>query len=69
MIACGLCGSDMRLMTDPPQMPCTPNVVIGHEIVGVVEEPAAGSDLRQGDVVVVVPNIRCGVCAHCKAEP
>jgi threonine dehydrogenase-like Zn-dependent dehydrogenase len=66
VIACGLCGSDMRLMTDPPQMPCPPNVVIGHEIVGVVEEPAAGSDLVAGDLVVVVPNIRCGICAQCK---
>jgi threonine dehydrogenase-like Zn-dependent dehydrogenase len=65
VIACGLCGSDLRLMTDPPQMPCVPNAVIGHEIVGVIEETANGSELVVGDAVVVVPNIRCGTCPQC----
>ena len=66
VIACGLCGSDMRTMTDPPQMPCTPDTVMGHEIVGMVDTPAAGSELVAGDVVVVVPNYPCRTCFNCR---
>ena len=66
ILACGLCGSDLRLMTDPPQMPCNPDTVIGHEIVGRVETPAVGSGLERGDLVVVVPNLPCRMCYQCK---
>ena len=66
VIACGLCGSDLRTMTDPPQMPCTPDTVLGHEIVGVISQPAAGSTFTAGDVVVVVPNYPCRTCHNCR---
>jgi len=66
VIACGLCGSDLRAMTDSAQMACTPNTVMGHEIVGRIEIPAPGSGFAEGDVVVVVPNIPCRVCFNCK---
>jgi threonine dehydrogenase-like Zn-dependent dehydrogenase len=67
ILACGLCGSDMRTMTDPPQMPCNPDTVLGHEIVGVVDMPAADSGFAPGDVVVAVPNYPCRQCASCKS--
>lgn len=66
VIACGLCGSDLRVMTHPVQMPCDPDTVLGHEIVGRVERPAAGSPLASGDVVVVAPNIPCRTCESCR---
>lgn len=66
VIACGLCGSDLRTMTDPPQMPCTPNTVLGHEIVGEVEEPGTVGDFAKGDVVAIVPNYPCRTCFTCK---
>lgn len=65
-LACGLCGSDLRLMTDPPGMSCEPNTIIGHELVGIVEEPAEGSAFQAGDLVVAQPNIPCRECASCK---
>lgn len=66
VIACGLCGSDLRTMTDPPQMSCNPNTVLGHEIVGEVEEIGTASGFAKGDVVVVVPNFPCRTCFTCR---
>jgi 2-desacetyl-2-hydroxyethyl bacteriochlorophyllide A dehydrogenase len=62
----GICGSDMHAalgkhpFIDLPYQP-------GHEIVGVIEEvgPGAGGGIRQGDRVVVEPNLVCGKCAQC----
>ncbi len=61
--ACGICGTDLHILSDPPGQPATLGVVLGHEIVGVVSE--VGEDvvsLRPGDRVVVAPNISCGQC-------
>src|SRR5580704_2640578 len=67
VLACGLCGSDMRAMTVPPQLPCNPDTVMGHEIVGIVDTPAADSRFAAGDVVVAVPNYPCRKCHSCQA--
>jgi threonine dehydrogenase-like Zn-dependent dehydrogenase len=66
VVACGLCGSDMQMLTDPPSRYCEPGTVIGHEIVGRVNTPSEGSELQPGDLVVVVPNQPCRRCASCK---
>ena len=34
--ACGICGTDLQILSDPPRHPATPGVVLGHEFVGVV---------------------------------
>lgn len=65
--ACGICGTDLHILSDPPGQPATLGCVLGHEIVGVVSE--AGEDvydLRRGDRVVVAPNISCGQCVWCQ---
>ena len=65
--ACGICGTDLHILEDPPAHPATVGVVLGHEIVGRVAE--AGDDvvaLRPGDRVVVAPNLWCGQCAWCR---
>jgi threonine dehydrogenase-like Zn-dependent dehydrogenase len=65
--ACGICGTDLHILEDPPGHPATPGVVLGHELVGHVAE--AGPQARGvavGDRVVVAPNISCGSCAPCK---
>ena len=65
--ACGICGTDIQILSDPPRHPATPDVVLGHEFVGVVAD--AGPDvasLRPGDRVVVAPNISCGTCGPCR---
>jgi threonine dehydrogenase-like Zn-dependent dehydrogenase len=65
--ACGICGTDLHILEDPPGHPAAPGVVLGHELVGHVAE--AGPEARGvtvGDRVVVAPNISCGSCAPCK---
>jgi threonine dehydrogenase-like Zn-dependent dehydrogenase len=64
--ACGICGTDLHILSRPPGHPCRLGVVLGHEFVGIVAE--AGSDvksLRPGDRVVVEPNVACGACRWC----
>jgi threonine dehydrogenase-like Zn-dependent dehydrogenase len=65
--ACGICGTDVHILADPPGHPGTPGCVLGHELVGVVAEvgPAA-LDVGVGDRVVVAPNLSCGSCTACK---
>ncbi len=66
--ACGVCGSDLKVMAVPPGHPSTPPVVLGHEFIGRVVEvgPAAG-DVKVGMRVAVDPDPKCGACAYCRA--
>lgn len=67
--ACGVCGFDSEAYlyggNGVFQLPC----VIGHEIVGrideISEESAARWGLKAGDRVVVEEYIPCGVCDNC----
>lgn len=62
----GLCGSDLRALTVPPQMTYEPGTVIGHEFAGTVA--SVGGKVRsvsEGDRVVAIPNINCQICWYC----
>jgi threonine dehydrogenase-like Zn-dependent dehydrogenase len=59
--ACGICGTDLKILADPPAHPATPGVILGHEFAG----RAASGDLA-GERVVVAPNISCGRCDWCR---
>lgn len=63
---CGICGTDLKILSTPQGHAATPGVILGHEFVGVVREvgPDAVS-LRKGDRVVVAPNVACGQCRWC----
>ena len=64
----GICGSDLRALTTPPQMVYDEGVVIGHEFVGEVS--AVGSEVTGvavGQRVTAVPNINCQVCWYCRS--
>ena len=65
--ACGICGSDLQILSVPPGHPANVGVVLGHEFVGVVADAASDvSSLRPGDRVAVAPNLSCGQCAWCR---
>lgn len=70
MKACGICGSDARyfqghnpwsLHTLGRNIPSPPNMVLGHEVAGVVETDAG---TRR---VAILAYKGCGVCAYCVA--
>jgi threonine dehydrogenase-like Zn-dependent dehydrogenase len=66
--ACGICGSDVQIISVPPGHPSTPPVIIGHELVGRVRAVGGGvRDVEPGTRVVVDPDPKCGVCTSCRA--
>jgi 2-desacetyl-2-hydroxyethyl bacteriochlorophyllide A dehydrogenase len=65
--ACGVCGTDVHILADPPGHPATTGCVLGHEFVGrIVEAGPEALDVAVGDRVVVAPNLNCGSCDACK---
>lgn len=63
--ACGICGTDLHILAVPPGHPATVGVVLGHELIGRVED-AGASGIEPGQRVAVDANIRCGRCAFCR---
>ncbi len=65
MIYAGVCGSDVTVYSGKHPTATAP-VVIGHEIIGIVEEIAPNDEFKVGDRVTVEPLISCGECEACK---
>ena len=66
VIACGLCGSDLRTLRSGHSKVNFP-WIIGHEISGIVVEmgPNYQGQWKKGDVLAVGPVVSCGVCDFC----
>lgn len=65
MTAAGICGSDMGIYHGTNAAATYPRI-IGHEIVGVVEETGSGvTSLHAGDRVIVNQVTSCGHCYPC----
>ena len=69
VLGCGVCGSDAGLLAG--KIPASYPAIIGHEIVGTVEQMGEGAaefhGVSLGDTVVVEFPIRCGACDECLA--
>ena len=63
---CGICGSDLKMWAGTHAF-MRPPIVMGHEIVGMVEDAADGIDVAPGTTVTVFPPVGCGACFHCLA--
>ena len=64
---CSICGTDVQMMRVPPSFEAKPDTILGHELVGTVEEVgSAVITLKAGDRVVVNPNENCEVCKYCR---
>lgn len=65
--ASAICGTDLHMVrgTMPGMKPGT---ILGHEAIGIVEEPGSQvRNLKPGDRVVVPSTISCGWCAYCRS--
>ncbi|NLG78166.1 MAG: zinc-binding alcohol dehydrogenase family protein [Xanthomonadaceae bacterium] len=61
----GMCGTDMHIFRGVQPYLTYPRVM-GHEVSGEVAAAPAGSKLRPGDPVYVVPYLSCGKCNACR---
>ena len=62
-----VCGTDVQILAVPPGHPANENAILGHEYVGTIIDAGNDvADLREGDRVVVNPNLVCGDCAYCR---
>jgi len=60
----GICGSDLHMYDG--RTPLEEGTVVGHEIMGVIEEVGeAVQSIKKGDRVVLPFNIACGSCFNC----
>jgi threonine dehydrogenase-like Zn-dependent dehydrogenase len=68
---CGVCGSDLHILSDPPGHPATEGVILGHEIVArIIDKGAAVREFATEARVIVDPNLKCGICSFCrKGQP
>lgn len=64
MVAAGICGTDRHIVQR--EFPAALPRVLGHEMVGIVEEEAGSGNLS-GKTVVVDPNMPCFSCRECRA--
>ena len=65
VLFCGICGTDRHIYKG--EYPSAKPVILGHEFGGIIEEVAAGSKFKVGQVVSIDPNIVCGKCSDCLA--
>ena len=69
--ACGVCGTDLQIVKDPPGHPAASGVVLGHELAArVAERGSEANSVREGQRVVLAPNLYCREqnlepCAQC----
>jgi threonine dehydrogenase-like Zn-dependent dehydrogenase len=61
----GLCGSDLHIVSGRDRG-CRPGTIMGHELVGVVEEAGTDVRLRPGTRVVAPFTVSCGACFFCQ---
>ena len=67
VLGCGLCGSDLvkiRHATKENEK----NIVLGHEVVGIIDEIDSISDFKKGDVVALGHHYPCFNCEYCKNQ-
>ncbi len=67
MLYAGVCGSDITVYSGKHPTATAP-CIVGHEILGIIEEIKADfpTDLKVGDRVTVNPLIGCGHCEPCR---
>ncbi len=67
VLACGLCGSDLRTLQSGHHR-VKPPFVIGHEISGEVIERGAdcAGDWKVGDKIAISPVVYCNRCVFCR---
>lgn len=65
--ATGICGTDLKIVTG--EIPVATPLVLGHEVIGRIDQPSSKPGaLPSGTPVVVDPVVSCGVCDVCRND-
>ena len=64
VLGCGLCGSDIVKMKKAVKE----EIVLGHEIVGIIQEINTETDFKVGDKIVLGHHVPCFNCEYCRGE-
>ena len=65
-MVCGICGTDFHIYQGKHLATKYP-IIPGHEVSGIVNKIGKNViSFKQGDHVVIDPNITCGYCEYCK---
>lgn len=65
VMACGICGSDVRNFASGLKGGVT-HQIMGHEISGIVVEADGAGRFAVGDRVALAPDVSCGTCWYCR---
>lgn len=65
VIGCGLCGSDIVKLLEGNS---NEGKVLGHEVVGIIEEINSETNFVIGDKIVLGHHVPCFNCIFCKGE-
>jgi 2-desacetyl-2-hydroxyethyl bacteriochlorophyllide A dehydrogenase len=61
----GICGTDLQVLKG--NLNCLPDIIRGHEAVGIVKEVGSKvKTVKVNDRVVIDPNQYCGKCFYCR---
>jgi 2-desacetyl-2-hydroxyethyl bacteriochlorophyllide A dehydrogenase len=62
----GICGTDVSIYKG--KIPVSFPRILGHELIGRVQQAAAQGEIAAGTRVLVNPSIACGRCPVCRAD-
>jgi threonine dehydrogenase-like Zn-dependent dehydrogenase len=69
--ACGICGADWKPYSDPNDTRHEKPLILGHEIVGIIDrigpEASRRWGVKEGDRVTVEEHLPCRNCEACRA--
>ncbi len=65
VLGCGLCGSDL-VKIKHSTLENEKNIVLGHEVVGIIEEINSSTNFKIGDIVALGHHYPCDDCEYCK---
>jgi L-iditol 2-dehydrogenase len=63
VLGCGVCGSDIVKLREGL---AKPDSVLGHEVVGIIEEINSSTDFKLGDRIVLGHHSPCYNCKYCR---
>ena len=67
VLGCGLCGSDLVKIKHATRE-TEKNIILGHEVVGIIDEIDSISEFKKGDMVALGHHYPCFNCEYCKNQ-